>query len=234
MRRARVLIAALTLIAFAILPSTARATFGVDEWRMRIWMQPPMDSSGNNANLTQRWHRGLDHLSTPYRALDWKQGSEKVSKPVYFRTYAAAPDDDLGIVHWFADAEPVQRPSFVCGTNGLVTYARVWLRSNWDGLRKSYVAYEHTDLRSEASFQLWSAGGVWLDGARYNNQLIGDTVQDTGGSTCWTGFHVHEDNESDSMWLEWNSLYDDAETFCDCYQNNDRDVWTRRGGWTDS
>jgi hypothetical protein len=222
-------------ITVSSMPAGAQIGF-----RMRIWMQPPMDTTGDNACLggpSDLWHGTFEEDDFD-RALDWQSAcGETVTKIVRFRAFAAAPDDG-NVVFVGATGEPVQRPAISCGT-GTVRYARVLIKAVNDGLLKGRMHYQHLDLTTSALININFQGNTWLQGAKYNSVNIGDTVNDSGaGSDCWAGWHVHETNSDlvPNNWTAWNTArYDAPGDRCDCHQNNttNPETWTRRLNWTD-
>lgn len=220
-RRALLLVAVCTLaLALTASPVGAAVTF-----QMKVWMLPPMDTTGSGTCLTQRWHSANGH------ALDWNKNCGSGSADVYFRARAAAIDGGPATVAW-AQGEPYQLANPPCGT-GTVREARVRIRSNWDGVVKGQTLYAHTLVSTTSAFDIFFYPGDYST-AYYNSHNIGDTKSDVGaGSSCWTGYHAHENNVSSSAWdafntIKWNTAATGTE-----YINNYLGNWTRRLSWVD-
>ncbi len=226
----------MAIAALALPPVVAQATI---EWRMRLWMLPPMDVTGDNARQTRS--EGYHDDGTDYndKALDWQSSTgESTSKIVRFRAVAGAPDDTGG-TFLGAYGEPTELPNVTCTSNPNTTvhYFRVKVRSDWDGLSKGKMSYAHVQIldTAPASFDIWFHWGG-ISTATYNSVNVAETVSDAGAPVCWTGYHVHENNSTDSEWDKWNDAVYDGPTIptCDCFQNDDSDNWTRRQTWTES
>jgi len=124
-----------------------------------------------------------------------------------------------------ATGEPSQQPALACGTQS-VHYAWVKHRSTFDQLSYATVVYQHMQMSNSTPFSITFTGDGTFDTATYNNHFIGSTVADSG---CWAGYHVHENNRDTSMWVGWNTnVYDSATENCDCYDVDDKNMWTRR------
>jgi hypothetical protein len=124
-----------------------------------------------------------------------------------------------------------------CGS-GTVRYMRVRIRSNWDSVVKGRMTYQDGQVNTTVPFDIWFAAGQQLAGSRLNVAIVGDTVSDSGaGSSCWTGYHVQENNtapSSSELWDGWNTgYYDGSGDICDCHPVNSKDPWTRRIRWDD-
>lgn len=228
-RRLGLVLLLLASLAVALLPSPVGA--GGVTFRMRIWMLPPMDVTGDDACLSNRWH-GAGGTDDQNHALDWQSTcGENSSKVVRFRALAAAPDDLQPGSFTGAAGEPIQMANVPCGV-GTVRYARVRIRSNWDGLVKGKATYGHVTVSSETTFGIiFEAGG--FSSAYFNSIGVADTKNDSSaGSNCWTGWHVHENNSTDPGWDSWSGIWGSA-GLCDCHQNDDPANWIRRLAWTE-
>lgn len=236
MRRYAGVLSLIVPLALFSVASPIQATFGVDEFRIRMWMLPPMDVNGNNACLTQAWHGPSMMGDDQTHALDWKahcgSNGDSSSKPAHMRFVAAAPDDTpVGTIVNRAMAEPLQvTPNPPCGV-GTVRVTRVRIRATWDDLVKGKASYGHTLVRHTTPWQIQFKNGASLSNAYYMMSEVGDTRSDAAaGSSCWQGWHTHENNSNDPAWDNWHGIYTGAGQ-CECYVNTDPDNWMRRIQW---
>lgn len=233
----RVLVLLLLPVVMMSMASPIQATFGVDEFRIRIWMLPPMDVNGNYACLTQGFHGPSMSGDDQAHALDWKascgSGGDSSSKPVRFRVVSSAVDDTpIGSVFNRAMAEPLQvSPNPPCGL-ATVRVVRVRIRATWDDLVKGKASYGHAVVRFTTPFQIQFKNGASLADAYYGMAEVGDTRSDAAaGPSCWQGWHTHENNSTDPAWDSWHGIYAGASVPCECYVTDNHDNWIRRMQW---
>lgn len=226
MKRHLTLLVALSAILFASTAGVVRAAFVQHQ---RIWLLPPMDVTTAGSCFTNRWHSANGH------ALDWNHNCGYGSSAnVYFRAQALTEDGAPALIA-FADGEPYQLANLPCGT-GTVREARVRIRSNWDALVKGYALYAHALVSRTSSFAIWFRGpGTYWDDSYYNSIDIADTKDDSNaGNNCWTGYHVHENNVTNSAWDRFNTIKWDTAPLNQSYDNDYIGHWTRSLGWLDT
>jgi hypothetical protein len=106
----------------------------------------------------------------------------------------------------------------------------------FDAIQRGFMIYAHSHVNSGSQFNiLYQKGGTTIGIAKYNSYSIGYTVDDhTAGNSCWTNWHIHENNSDDttSWWDSWNSKWATAAINCDCYVNNSDSNWIRRHTWS--
>jgi hypothetical protein len=226
MKRRRV--APLAGLCAVVLALSAAPVGAAVIFHMRVWLLPPMDVTGATTCFTNRWHSANGH------ALDWnKDCGYGSSANVYFRAQAQDEDGAPAAIAW-AQGEPYQLANQPCGT-GTVREARVRIRSQWDGLVKGYALYAHALVSRTTAFDIFFGGrGTYWDDSLYNSIDIADTKSDAGaGSSCWTGYHVHENNVTSSAWDRFNTVKWDTAPTSTGYDNDYIGNWTRSLGWID-
>lgn len=231
-RRSFAATALVMLVMISSLPSAATATYGVDEWRFRIYMLPPVGSLGTNACLRQGFH---SMYSEYMRALDWAQNCNTSSTEIVRFRYLGVDVDNLGGGSTIAQGEgtTTQLANQNCPGGG---QTRVGLVTIWSiyGTSLAGMKYVHTLMygSSGTSFAI-NARGTTLSGGYLGSIGIGDTVADSNADECWTGWHVHENNTGNDAFDSWNtSKYTEpGAANCDCYLNNSSANWIRRLTW---
>lgn len=232
-RHVRLLVLLLLFAVVGIAPAPAAATYGVDQFRMDIWMLPPVDNLGSTACLKQGWHSS-DPRFDYMRALDWHNvctggGTELVR----FRALAASIDTTNDGTFWAGGYGVTSNLTVgTCGGQSLhIGKVNIW---SADGTVKGFMIYAHSVLYNSSQFNINFKRGGTRTNAHLTSVGIGNTVQD-GPSTCWTGWHVHENNSDDAVmrWDQWNSLYSGTPPHTDTYTNNSPTYWIRRMQWID-
>ena len=231
----RLRLAATLIVAVAIvsaLPSPASATYGVDQWRFRIYMLPPVGSLGSNACLRQGFH---SESSEYMKALDWAQNCNTASTEIVRFRYLGVDVDNLGGGNTIAQGEgtTTQLANQNCPGGGQV---RVGLVTIWSiyGTSLAGMKYVHTIMYgggSGTSFTI-NARGTALSGSYLGSIGVGDTVADETADECWTGWHTHENNTGNDAFDDWNEpKYEKPTSTCDCYRNDSSANWIRRLTW---
>ncbi len=201
---------------------------------MYMRVQPPMETDAvgesNKACLSQRWHGSADQSG---RALDWQNDcGENGDRWVHFRVRAYAPE---ALTDRTAQAYARQRAGFPCGS-GSINYGRVAVTRN--GTWMGSVTFQHFNVTNTTQFNVpfRAAGSNTL--YRYTSVGVGKTADDsdTKSSSCWTGWHVHENNDAETgNWDWWNTdYYNSASTNCECHNVKDPGTATRRLHWVES
>jgi hypothetical protein len=191
-----------------------------------------MDWGGNKACLTQRWH-GTDSAWDLNRALDWQGNcAPGASEIVRFRSLGTNLDGpDNGAVYPGAYGLASNKirscglDTFHVGAVAIYDYA--------DTVKVGSMEYAHSVLTT-MQFNIDVINAAQTAGAAYLTSIgIGNTVSDEpAGPTCWTGWHVHENNSDDATmhWDAWNSKWNTASTG-DLYVNTSSSNWIRRISW---
>jgi hypothetical protein len=95
------------------------------------------------------------------------------------------------------------------------------------------VMYGSTTGDGTTTFAI-NARGTTLSGGYLGSIGVGDTVSDASAASCWSGWHVHENNTGNDAFDLWNDApykKPGAQTG-DHYLNNSSANWIRRLTWT--
>lgn len=196
-----------------------------------MWMQPPANptdgsSSSDKACLTNLWHSSS--LEGNSKGMDWNNDCTGVSgENAYFRVRAAAPEQCCaGSTSIQSQGEPItSSPS--CGA-GIVHWVRVRIRDVNTAVVKGYMSYQHIALSTTETMRVQFQNAGSFSNAYFNSWKIGDMVKDYQ-PTCWTGYHVHENNTgTSSAWIHNTSRYNSSSDKCECHEVDHRDTWVRR------
>jgi hypothetical protein len=227
MRKQRLLMV-LSLALSSMMTAGLNAAPAYASHHVDLWIGPPAavrssSAHTDKAKLTNDWHRSVlsgDTVTNPCSpqadgqctALDWNDGSGANGDPVYFRAWGYG---DAGSVDGRASA------SLTAGTAGCGSATVRWVKlyiKNLGGSTVGIMVYQHID-RSATSFYIQNGGGV------YTNKLIGYQRSDSAaGSSCWTGYHVHEDDYKDGAFYAWNTNLRQGTS----YEVDNSNNWTRK------
>lgn len=113
-----------------------------------------------------------------------------------------------------------------CGI-GRVRVASVAIWSSYGTLLGS-MRYVHSVVFGSSSQFNINVRGTTLSGGSLTSIGFADTVSEVGaGSSCWTGWHVQENNGGNDAFDSWNSKWDTA-AINTGYTNNISANWIRR------
>jgi hypothetical protein len=226
------------LVAFVgVVPRPVTATYGVDQFRFRIYMLPPVGALGTNACLRQGFH---SIYSEYMKALDWATNCNTASTEIVRFRYLGVDLDNNGGGSTIPQGEGVtqQLANENCPGGGHVHVGLVTIYSLY-GTSIAGMKYVHTVMYGSTTgdgtttFAI-NARGTTLSGGYLGSIGVGDTVSDASAASCWSGWHVHENNTGNDAFDLWNdALYKKpgAQTG-DHYLNNSSANWIRRLTWT--